>query len=91
VIAEFLLQHYKSVVVTQGSTGAFFASQMQRSRAEAKQADLVDATGAGDAFAAGFLAATLKGQSVEAALDLAAKTGAIAVTLVGGRPLLAKN
>ena len=91
VIAEFLLQHYKSVVVTQGSTGAFFASQTQRTRVDAKQAELVDSTGAGDAFAAGFLAATLEGQSVEGALELAVKTGAIAVTLVGGRPPVAKN
>lgn len=86
VIADFLLQHYKSVVITQGAAGALYASAEEKIRADAKQADLVDATGAGDAFAAGFLAATLKGQSITDALELATKTGAIAVTLVGGRP-----
>lgn len=88
VIAEFLLQHYKSVVITQGSSGAFFASPTQQLKVEAKAADLVDATGAGDAFAAAFLAALLKGDSSATALDAGTKAGAIAVTLVGGRPKL---
>ncbi|MGI9861505.1 sugar kinase [Moorella naiadis] len=43
----------------------------------------VDATGAGDAFAAGFLAGWLKGLSLEETARLANATGALATTAVG--------
>jgi sugar/nucleoside kinase (ribokinase family) len=46
----------------------------------------VDTTGAGDAFAAGLLAARLTGAGVEAALAAAVQLGAAAVGIVGGRP-----
>jgi sugar/nucleoside kinase (ribokinase family) len=91
VIAEFLLQHYKSVVITQGAAGASYASSDEFIRTEAKAADLLDATGAGDAFAAGFLSSVLHGKRAEEALTAGARAGAIAVTLVGGRPVLPKN
>jgi sugar/nucleoside kinase (ribokinase family) len=91
VIAEFLLQHYKSVVITQGAAGASYASSDEFIRTEAMAADLLDATGAGDAFAAGFLSSVLHGKRAEEALTAGTRAGAIAVTLVGGRPSLAKN
>jgi len=90
VIAEFLLQHYKSVVITQGAAGASYASSDVFIRTEAMAADLLDATGAGDAFAAGFLSSVLHGKRAEEALAAGARAGAIAVTLVGGRPKLTK-
>jgi sugar/nucleoside kinase (ribokinase family) len=91
VIAEFLLQHYKSVVITQGAAGASYASSDEFIRTEAMAADLLDATGAGDAFAAGFLSSVLHGKRAEEALTAGTRAGAIAVTLVGGRPVLPKN
>lgn len=48
--------------------------------------DVVDTTGAGDAFAAGYLTARLGGAGVAAALRAGCQSGAACVTLVGGRP-----
>jgi ribokinase len=45
----------------------------------------VDTSGAGDAFAAGFLAAWLRGVSVERALATANACGALAAATVGPR------
>ena len=47
---------------------------------------VVDPTGAGDAFAAGLLAAWLSGADPTGALQAGTRTGAQAVALVGGRP-----
>ncbi len=46
----------------------------------------VDTTGAGDAFAAGFIAALMKGQSHEQCLVAGIENGARAVQFVGGQP-----
>lgn len=48
--------------------------------------EVVDSTGAGDAFAAGLLTALLAGAGDEVALDAGRRAGAEAVTAVGGRP-----
>ena len=47
---------------------------------------MVDVTGAGDAFAAGLLAAWLAGSSPDVALARAADLGAAAVSQIGARP-----
>ncbi|MEQ1771379.1 MAG: carbohydrate kinase family protein [Devosia sp.] len=48
--------------------------------------DVVDTTGAGDAFAAAFLCAEWRGEPEAAALKAGVEAGANAVTLIGGQP-----
>ena len=45
--------------------------------------NIVDATGAGDAYVAGFLAGTVKGWNLKTTAELASATGAACVTAIG--------
>jgi sugar/nucleoside kinase (ribokinase family) len=74
------------VVVKLGPGGAVWARGDEVRAVPAVTATVVDTTGAGDAFAAGLLAARLAGADVDAALTAAVLLGAVAVGLVGGRP-----
>jgi ribokinase len=75
------------VVVKRGAAGAIWADHRGGLRTEhAHPVERMDATGAGDAFAAGLLAAWLGGDDAAAALRRAATLGARAVATVGGRP-----
>jgi sugar/nucleoside kinase (ribokinase family) len=72
------------VVVTLGAAGALALDGERLVRASAPPVEVVDSTGAGDSFAAGFLAARLDGASVEHALRLGCACGAASVTALGG-------
>ncbi|WP_249040226.1 carbohydrate kinase family protein, partial [Streptomyces chryseus] len=87
--AAKLSRHFPLVAVTLGSGGALLAAGGEvRHRVPAVPAEAVDTTGAGDAFAGGFLAARLGGADDAGALAAGCRAGARAVTLVGGRPPL---
>lgn len=76
-----------TVVVTLGADGAVLADATGGSaRVGAHDVRVVDTTGAGDAFAAGFLAARRAGAGAQEALAAAADTAARAVTAAGARP-----
>jgi len=70
------------MVVKLGARGARWGDV----RVPAEPVQVVDTTGAGDAFAAGFLAARLKGADRREALAAGCATAARAVAQVGGRP-----
>ena len=53
----------------------------------ARAADVVDTTGAGDAFAAAFLAARLRGEGIQDSLTAAVAAGSAATEFIGGRPV----
>ncbi len=86
VIAAALARRYPMVALTLGERGVVIAQGDAIQRIDAVSADLIDATGAGDAFAAGLVAKLLQGASFEDAAKHGVRRGAVAVTLVGGRP-----
>ncbi|WP_375482991.1 carbohydrate kinase family protein [uncultured Jatrophihabitans sp.] len=75
-------------IVKRGAAGAVWsdASGVRSVPAARTEAEPVDTTGAGDAFAAGFLASWLDGAPVNYALTEGAALGARAVGQVGARP-----
>jgi sugar/nucleoside kinase (ribokinase family) len=85
--ARSLNSYARTVVVKLGERGSVWSAGGAAVEAPAVPADsVVDATGAGDAFAAGLLSAWLNGSSPAQCLAAGARLGAAAVGVVGGRP-----
>lgn len=77
-----------STVVKLGADGALWTSSGGATvRVPADLVPVVDPTGAGDAFAAGLLAAWITGADPAAALRAGTRLGAAAVGKLGARPL----
>jgi sugar/nucleoside kinase (ribokinase family) len=76
----------RSVVVKLGAAGAIRIDGDRLVRVDAVPVEVVDPTGAGDAFAAGLLAAELAGADAVTALRAGAALGARAVSQLGARP-----
>jgi sugar/nucleoside kinase (ribokinase family) len=78
---------YERVVIKLGSAGAAVGTRHGLlAQLPAVAVKVVDSTGAGDAFAAGFLSAELRGADPEACLQAGIEAGARAVAQVGGQP-----
>jgi sugar/nucleoside kinase (ribokinase family) len=85
--AEQLGDTYREVVVKVGANGALWQQGFITASAPAERdIDVVDTTGAGDAFAAGFLASWLLHPEPETALAAGNRLAARAVGKVGARP-----
>ena len=86
--ARALTATYGEVVVTIGARGALWsgAGSPEVVRVPSTPATVVDTTGAGDAFSAGYLAARGSGAAPLAALRAGAALAARAVELTGARP-----
>jgi sugar/nucleoside kinase (ribokinase family) len=84
--ALLLAARIPEVVVTLGARGALWASGKRVCAVDAERATPVDTTGAGDAFAAGFLAARLRDAAPEDALAAGCRLAARAVRTPGARP-----
>jgi ribokinase len=87
-LAVALLAGATTVVVKCGADGAVWAGADGTviTAPASPVPTVVDPTGAGDAFAAGYLAAWRTGGSPEECLAAGARLGALAVTRFGGRP-----
>jgi sugar/nucleoside kinase (ribokinase family) len=85
---DALAARFPHVVVTLGSMGAAYLGGSERAQVTAPRVDVVDTTGAGDAFAAGFLARWIDGATPEQALDAGRAAAEICVTHLGARPEL---
>jgi sugar/nucleoside kinase (ribokinase family) len=72
------------VVVKMGARGALVSTDRETFRVPAVKARVVDATGAGDSFNAGFLARYLRGESLSECAQAAVVAGARSVAYVGG-------
>ncbi len=83
---DALAARFAHVVVTLGSMGAAYLAGAERVQVTAPRVEVVDTTGAGDAFAAGFLARWVDGAEPEAALDGGRAAAETCVTDLGARP-----
>jgi sugar/nucleoside kinase (ribokinase family) len=83
---DTLLEFVPIVVIKLGPRGVVGASRDERVELPAIDVRVVDTTGAGDAFSAGFLPAWLAGAPLAEALSAAVATSARAVGRVGAGP-----
>jgi sugar/nucleoside kinase (ribokinase family) len=84
---DYLLDFSQVVVIKRGSAGAIAKARgFDSISLPAVAATVVDTTGAGDSFAAGFIASFSKNRDLTAALQAGAELAAGCVAIVGGRP-----
>jgi sugar/nucleoside kinase (ribokinase family) len=79
----FLEKGVKNVIIKLGGRGCLLKNSSESVMLPAHSIDVVDATGAGDNFMAGFVSELLRGSSVKDALAFANACGAICATAVG--------
>ena len=83
----YLAKSVPTLVVTRSEAGATAVSGSERADVPAEPIErLVDTTGAGDLFAAGFLAGEARGLGLEASLKLGAIAAAEVIQHYGARP-----
>ena len=84
---EALAPKVGTLVVTRGADGAIGVENGRRTEIGARQIDrVVDTTGAGDLFAAGFLAGRCRGRDLAASLETGAIAAAEVISHFGARP-----
>ena len=84
-VAQFLRSRYgiHTIVIKMGENGSYVSTPDMEHFASAYPVTAVDATGAGDAYVAGFLAGIIMGWDLKATAELASATGAACVTAMG--------
>ena len=84
---DYLLSFSEVVVIKRGSAGVIAKTRGSESISlPAVATTVVDTTGAGDSFAAGFIASFSKNRDLTAALQAGSELAAACVAIVGGRP-----
>lgn len=85
-IVKELQKWYDRVILTMGPQGCLCATNGELVRVATTEVEVVDTTGAGDAFAAGFLHALLSGADLVESAHFANKVASDCVQHYGGRP-----
>lgn len=87
-----LILNTKGVIVTDGENGAYAYSGMKRYYQRAiKPVKMVDTTGAGDAFACGFISEFYKSSNIEQSLLFASQNSASVISVIGAQDGLLKR
>jgi ribokinase len=89
--AELRRRGVRNVVVTLGRQGALILTDDLDQMVPAVPVDVVDTTGAGDAFNSGFAVALAEGRDIVAAVRFGVVCGALACTRLGVIPSLAQR
>ncbi len=83
-VAQVLINRgVKTVALKMGEAGSYIQSGYERLRIPRFEVECVDAVGAGDAFAAGFLTGVARGWDLERTGRFANAVGALCVTALG--------
>ncbi|MEM3459470.1 MAG: carbohydrate kinase family protein [Candidatus Bathyarchaeia archaeon] len=77
----------KMVIIKRGPDGVFAIDHSKSFSVPAYPVKVVDTTGAGDAFSAGFITAQLEGKNLEDSVEFANATANLKITRVGARAL----
>ena len=82
----------KEVVITRGPKGVFYSNIQNQAFYKHRQVNVVNATGAGDAFLAGWVYSDLKNYSLERKVQIASEVAALALeSTTTVNPLLNEN
>lgn len=82
-IEKFLELGVKLVIMTLGKEGAIVSNGTEIKRFETKADEVIDTTGAGDAFWSGFYAAIVTGHTIEQAVDIGLSVSAYKLKFTG--------
>ena len=85
--AEAAKAEVRIAVITRGAHGSLVLSGDATAEIPAEPSHVVDTTGAGDAYAAGFLGALTNGQDLASAANLGARAAARVIEHYGARPI----
>lgn len=85
---DALSKHFPVVALKAGEDGAWLSASATEMHIPADKVDVIDTTGAGDAFNAGFIDSWIDGRSPADCLAAGVKSGSLAVQAAGGASIL---
>ena len=77
----------KIVIIKRGADGVFGMTREIKFKVPAQPVDVVDTTGAGDAFSAGFITAQLEGKDLKEMVEFATQVAGLKIMKMGARAL----
>lgn len=85
-LRQLVKHEHQTLIMTAGARGALWATQKDSGEVPTYPVEVVDTTGAGDAFNAGLAVALAEGKELEDAIAFANATAALCVTRPGTAP-----